>query len=449
MTVEKLMTIIDSISDGVLAVDTTMRITFFNDAAEKITGLKKKDAIGEKCYDVLRTDVCDSACALRQTFETEKPVINYYICSTRTDGKRVPISVSTALLRDHEGNVVGGVETFRDLSQVEALRKELEKGYTYADMIGRSPQMQELFELIPVVAGSDVTVLIEGESGTGKELVARAVHNTSRRREKPLISVNCGALPETLLESELFGYKAGAFTDAKKDKAGRFALAEQGTLFLDEIGEISPALQVKLLRVLEERVYEPLGSTKSVEADVRIIASTNRNLREQMQSGEFRKDLYFRLNVFCIRLPPLRERRMDIPLLIDHFIGRFNHIYNKDVSGITPPTLEILMNHHLPGNVRELENIIEHSFILCPGGVIRPEYLPEYLQEKQAIPAIEIAGTMKEMESLFILAALKRNHWNRKNTAAELGIDTSTLYRKIKKLGLNIPSATKGADQPT
>lgn len=440
LTISKLLTITDSISDGVLAVDLHMRVTFFNNAAVKITGIPKKNAIGKKCYELLRTDVCDSACALRQTFETGKPVINYYICSTRSDGKRVPISVSTALLQDENGEIVGGVETFRDLSQVETLRKELERNYSFSDMIGRSGPMKDLFDLIPIVAQSDSTILIEGESGTGKEMVARAIHNTSPRRDHPMISVNCGAIPDTLLESELFGYKAGAFTNAKKDKKGRFALAEGGTLFLDEIGELSPALQVKLLRVLEEFVYEPLGSTVSEKADIRIITATNRHLPEQMQIGNFREDLYYRLNVFCIKLAPLRERMTDVPLLIDHFIGKYNHLRNKDISGITPAALSILMEHHYPGNVRELENIIEHAFVLCPGGVIKPEFLPEYLHEKRSIPVVEIAGTMAELEALFTIAALKRNNWNRKKTAESLGIDPSTLYRKIKKFNLKTPT---------
>ena len=439
MTVEKLLTIIDSISDGVLIIDTDMRITFFNQSAENITGTSRKEVLGRKCHEVFKTNVCDTACPLRQTLTTGKPVINRYVCSTTTDGQQVPISVSTALLRDNRGRIVGGIETFRDLSQVETLRRELERRYTFDDMIGCSRQMQELFELIPIVAPSDSTVLIEGESGTGKELVARAIHHTSNRHTKPIISVVCGAIPDTLLESELFGYKAGAFTDAKKDKKGRFALAEGGTLFLDEVGDISPALQIKLLRVLQEHEYEPLGSIVSVKADVRIVAATNNDLTKLMQSGKFREDLYYRLNVFRIKVPPLRKRMMDVPLLINHFIGKFNHLRNKDVSGITPQVHEIVTNYSFPGNVRELKNIIEHAFVLCPGGVIRPEHLPTYIHEARPIPAVEIAGNLEEMEALFLTAALKRNNWSRQDTARELSINPSTLYRKIKKLGLTFP----------
>jgi transcriptional regulator with PAS, ATPase and Fis domain len=282
-------------------------------------------------------------------------------------------------------------------------------------------------------------LLIEGESGTGKELIARAVHNCSGRNSKPMIIVNCGAIPENLLESELFGYKSGAFTDAKKNKKGRFALAEGGTLFLDEIGDLSPNLQVKILRVLQDRVYEPLGSTHSEHADVRIISATNKNLANLVESGNFRKDLYYRLNIFRIEVPLLKDRKEDIPLLINHFIDKFCFPTHKDISGISPIALKTLLNHNYPGNIRELENIIEHAFVLCQGGVIKPEHLPDYLQKKSSIPAVEIAKTMDEMEAMFIAAALKRNNWSRKDTAKELGMDVSTLYRKIKKLGISYP----------
>jgi PAS domain S-box-containing protein len=442
ITIEKLLTIIDSVSDGVLAVDTEMHVTFFNRAAEMITGSSREEAIGRRCWEIFRTDACEKDCALKKTFETGKPIVNRFICSTHADGRRIPISVSTSLLIDRRGNVIGGVETFRDLTQVEALRKELEGDYAFADMIGRSKAMKSLFKLLPTIAESESTILIEGESGTGKELVAKAIHHSSPRRKKPLVVVNCGAIPDTLLESELFGYKAGAFTDARRDKLGRFAMAEGGSLFLDEIGDISPSLQVKLLRVLQDQTYEPLGGTESEKADVRIIAATNRNLTQLMEDNRFRQDLYYRLNVFTIRVPPLRERHSDIPLLIDHFIGKFNGLRNKDISGITPPALSVLMNHSYPGNVRELENIIEHAFVLCPGGVIRPEHLPNYLHEALPVPAVEIAGTLQEMEALFLTAALKRNNWNRGETARDLGINPSTLYRKIKRLGLTFPRST-------
>lgn len=445
VTIEELLTIVDGVSDGVVAVDREMRITFLNKAAEKIAGVTEEEALGRQCWEIFRTDACEKDCALRKTFKTGQPVVNRYVCTTGANGERIPISVSTALLIDQHGSVVGGVETFRDLSQVEALRKELEQEFSFADMIGRSESMKSLFKLLTMIAESESTVLIEGESGTGKELVAKAIHHLSSRRKKPLVVVNCGAIPDTLLESELFGYKAGAFTDARTDKPGRFAVAEGGSLFLDEIGDISPSLQVKLLRVLQDQVYEPLGSNRSERADVRIMAATNKDLTELMAANQFRQDLYYRLNVFAIRIPPLRDRRSDIPLLADHFIGKFNHLRDKDISGITPPTMSVLMNHSYPGNVRELENIIEHAFVICPGGVVRPEHLPDYLHENLPIQAVEIAGTLEEMEALFLTAALKRNNWSRRETARDLGINPSTLYRKIKKLGLTFPRSRRSS----
>ncbi len=432
--VKKLMTIIDSISDGVLAVDEHLRVTFINKAAERIIEKSRDDIIGKLCWDVFKSY---DNCPMRDTFKTGVPIVNRYICLTHSDGTPIPISVSTAMLKDDDGKVIGGVETFRDLTQVEKLRKELEGRYSFADMIGRSKAMQELFELLPIIAMSESSVLIEGESGTGKELVARAIHNASARQKFPMIIVNSAAIPDTLLESELFGYKAGAFTDAKKDKPGRFALAKQGTMFLDEIGDLSPLLQVKLLRVLQDQMYEPLGGVKSEKADVRIIAATNKDLSKLMVAGQFRQDFFYRLNVVNIKLPPLRDRKIDIPLLIDHFIGKYNLIFNKDVSGVTPPAIDILMNHQYPGNLRELENIIEHAFVLCPSGVIRPEHFPSNLQNQpKSIPLFEVNGSLEQVEVLTILAALKRNDWKRKETAEELGINPSTLYRKMQKYKL-------------
>lgn len=435
---EKLLTIIDSISDGVFTVDLNFNISFLNQAAERITGYKKIEALGRSCADILQTNICDKGCALRQTIISGQPVINKLVCMTNKKKQRVPISVSTALLKDRQGEIIGGVETFRDLNIVEKLRKEFESKYSFESIISQDHKMLELFKVLPIIAQSESSVLIEGESGTGKELVAHALHNLSNRKSGPFISINCGALPDTLLESELFGYKAGAFTDAKKDKKGRFALADKGTLLLDEIGDVSPAMQTKLLRVLQEKTYEPLGSTQSLKADVRIIAATNKQLEHLTSKGEFRQDLYYRINVVKITIPPLRERKGDIPLLADHFIDQFNKLRNKDISGIAQPALNLLMRHEFPGNTRELENLIEHAFILSPGGVIKLEHLPIYIQEQRPIPVVEIANTMNEMESLFIMGALKRNNWSRKQTAKELGMNTSTLYRKIRKLGLKI-----------
>lgn len=440
--------ILDSVADGVFTVDLDWRITSFNTAAERITGVKREEAVGRRCCDVFRASICEGDCALKRTRDSGRPVVNKAVYIYTAEGQRVPISVSAATLKDARGRVIGGVETFRDLSQVEELRKELEGRYTFADIVGRSAAMQRLFELLPQVAESSSTVLIDGDSGTGKELVARAIHDLSPRSKKRFVAINCGALPDTLLESELFGYKAGAFTDAKRDKPGRLAIADGGTLFLDEIGDISTAMQTRLLRVLQERVYEPLGSVEPVTADVRVVAATHRDLDELVREGKFRDDLYYRINVVRLRLPPLRERREDIPLLIERFVARFNHVQGKDIVGVSEGTLSVLMGHDYPGNVRELENVIEHAFVLCRGGLIEPQHLPPALQERSGV--LNRTGrsaaasrrrksglTLRELEAIHIADALRRHDGNRAAAARELGINASTLFRKLRALGLD------------
>ena len=436
---DQLETILNSIGDGVFTVDEEWTITFFNRAAEKITGVPRQEAVGSRCCDVFRASICETDCALRHTIDTGKPVINRAVYIINSDGKRIPISISTSLLRDGNGKIIGGVQTFRDLSRVERLRKELEKSYTFEDIVSKSAAMLKIFNILPAIANSDSTVLIEGASGTGKELIARAIHNLSPRKKRPLIAVNCGALPDTLLESELFGYKAGAFTDAKKDKPGRFVLANGGTIFLDEIGDISPALQVRLLRVLQEKAVEPLGGVGSVKIDVRVLAATNRDLSKLVDEGKFRQDLFYRINIIRLVMPPLVERKEDIPILVEHFIGKLNQIYGKDINGVSPETLRILMKHDFPGNIRELENILEHAFVLCEGGIILPDHLPDNLSSKSSAIQADSASTLNDLEAQFLLAALKRNAWNRQATAEELGIHKTTLYRKIHKLNLNLP----------
>ena len=432
--------ILDSIADGVFTIDLDWRITSFNAAAEKITGMSREEAVGKFCAEVFRATVCEDSCVLRRTMESGEPVINEEISIVRSDGEAIPISISTALLRDSDGDVIGGVETFRDLSVIEELRKELTASHTFHDIISKNHLMFDLFDIMPDLAESESTVLIVGDSGTGKELFARAVHDLSMRSDGPIVTVNCGALPDTLLEAELFGYRAGAFTDARKDKPGRFAVAEGGTIFLDEIGDLSPATQVKLLRVLQERVYEPLGANESVKADVRVITATNRDLEEMVEEGTFRRDLYYRINVVRLRIPPLRERREDIPLLVDHFIGRFNRLRGRNIAGVTADVMSTLMGHDFPGNVRELENIIEHAFVLCRSGMIGMHHLPDNFRPPEGRARPVETASLPELEGRFIIEALKRNGWNRERTARELGMHKTTLWRKIKRLGLKLPA---------
>ena len=439
---EAAQTILDSVTDGVFTVDTEWRITSFNASASRITGISQQEAMGRECCDVFRASICETECALRQTLASKRPVVNKAIYIIDAEGREVPVSISTAILRDGAGNIVGGVETFRDLTQVEELRRELEGRYRFADIIGRSAAMRSLFDLLPIIADSDSTIVIHGESGTGKELFARAIHDLSSRRGKRFVAINCGALPDTLLESELFGYRAGAFTDARKDKPGRFALAEGGTILLDEIGDISPAMQVRLLRVLQERVYEPLGSVEPVQADVRVITATHQDLEKLVREGNFREDLYYRINVFRLDLPTLRDRREDIPLLIEHFIARFNRIQNKDIVGVSDDVLSMLMGYDFPGNARELENIIEHAFVLCQGGLVESQHMPRELLESAyaSPPDLRPGASLDSLVAFHISDALRRHEGNRKAVAKELGIHPTTLARKMKALGVTPPA---------
>jgi len=432
-------TILDNIADGVFTVDGQMRITSFNRSAELITGVPSEEALGRRCSEVLRASICEERCVLRQTMATGKTMVHKEITIVRSDGRRLPIGISTALLRDASGRIIGAVESFRDMSLVAELRRELKGQYTFADIIGKSDKMQLIFKTLPQIAESDAAVLVEGESGTGKEMIAQAVHSLSPRRRRPFLAINCAALPDTLLESELFGYKAGAFTGARRDKPGKFALVRNGTLFFDEIADITPALQVKLLRVLQDGIFEPLGSVRPVTSGARIVAASNRNLAARVRTGEFRKDLYYRINVVRIELPPLRERMDDLPLLLDHFLERFSRRRGKQIHQVSPQALSVLMTHDYPGNIRELENIIEHAFVMCHGDTILPEHLPYDLAPK--IAGAEPSGEMrlKDLEARYIWDALRRNHWNRAATARALGVSRSTFFRKVRDLRIELP----------
>ncbi len=432
--------ILESISDGVFTVDHQWHITSFNHAAEEITGIPRKEAIGRRCCEVFRANMCETDCALKRTMREGKPFVDSSTYIVNSEQERIPVIVSTARLVDGSGAIIGGVETFRDMSLVETLRRELDAQSQVGGMVSRSPKMQKIFSMLPQIANSDAAVLIQGETGTGKEVMARAIHDASPRAKKPFVAVNCGALPDTLLESELFGHKKGAFTGAIRDKKGRFALAAGGTLFLDEIAGISPAFQVRLLRVLQDGTYTPLGADREENADVRVLAAGNQDVSEMVARGEFRQDLFYRINILKIDLPPLRERREDIPLLVDQTIRRLNASRGRQVTGIAPEALALLQQHEFPGNIRELINIIEHAFVMCAHGGIGLHCLPESLQPPhKVIPAGNFQSTVSTAEAQTIWAALERNNFNRLAAANELGIHKSTLFRKIKKLGLELP----------
>jgi PAS domain S-box-containing protein len=432
-------TVLNSISDGVFTVDLEWRITSFNKAAEVITGCNRYDAIGSPCWEVFHSALCGSECPLAETMETGRAVSDVRTTAVTDAGREITVQMSTSPLRDEDGRIVGGLETFRDVGALEQLRRELQARYSFEDLIGKSAAMQRLFELIPRVADSSSSVVIEGETGTGKELVARAIHNLSPRRDAPFVAVNCGALPDTLLESELFGHKAGAFTDARQDKPGRFQLADGGTIFLDEIADVSQAMQVRLLRVLQEGQVEPLGAVQPVPVDVRVISATNRPLSTLVKQGRFRDDLYYRIRVVHLVLPPLRRRREDIPLLVEGIISRLNELQGTQITGVTRAAMNRLMLYHFPGNVRELENIIEQAFVIRKEGEIDVGDLPPELQDQGG--AGPHGGTLEDLERSAIEAALRRTGGHRKQAARELGIDPSTLYRKMRALGIPPPAA--------
>jgi len=438
-------TVLRCVADGVFTVDQNWRITSFNKAAERITGRSADEAIGKMCSEVFHADICERGCAIRQTLESGREIIDQPARILSSSGRAIPISISTAVLRDDHGTLLGAVETFRDLSAIEQLRREIQSQYTFEDIIGKSEAFQKIFGILPDIAESESTVLIEGPSGSGKELLARAIHNLSPRRKKPYVVVNASALPTTLFESELFGYKRGAFTGATQDKPGRLDLAETGTIFFDEIGDLPPETQVKLLRLLQEREYEPLGGVKAQRADVRVVAATNKKLAELVSRGQFRDDLYFRLAVVRLTIPPLCERREDIPYLVDHFIDRFNAKRGKKIEGVTAAVMEVLMRHDFPGNVRELENVIEYGFVLCHNGLIDLHHLPDDLRPAGPLPASTPAAAsippLQRAEADAIRAALGHNQGHLGRVAEDLGISRTTLWRKMNKYGITTHDA--------
>jgi len=429
--------IFESISDGVFTTDKDCRITSFNQAAENISGFSREDAIGQYCFDIFRSDVCQSRCPLRNTLTNGEEHRNVRATIISRDGRKIPISVSTTVLFDKRGRARGAVEFFHDLSQLESLRSHIFKLRQMEDLVSSNEEMQRIFSLLPEIADSECTVLIQGPSGSGKELIAQAIHNLSPRKDNPYIKINCAALPENLLESELFGYVKGAFTDAKRDKPGQFLLAHGGTLLLDEIAEMPLPLQAKLLRVLNNGEFHPLGSVASYHSDARIISATNRDLEEWVRQGKFREDLYYRINVIAVHVPPLKERIEDLPLLVDYFITKFSAKRGKAIHGISPQALQLLRRYDFPGNIRELENAIEHAFVLCTGDTIEVCHLPpKMIQFSERAAERPANGLSDKTEEAVIREALARNLGNREKTALELGLHRTSLWRKMKKYGI-------------
>ncbi|MDP2689387.1 MAG: sigma 54-interacting transcriptional regulator, partial [Deltaproteobacteria bacterium] len=422
-----------SVKDAIITVDTGLNIIELNDAAESICGLSRQ-FIGRR-FDSLK---CDSRCveAVEKTVLEKRPVEMRRVLCDRCDrekGSKV-ITISTQPLVDERGGFSGAVLVIRDETRIAGLERDLGERKELHNFIGQSRNIQSVFQLIEALAQTRTTVLITGESGTGKELVAEALHYTGDRQEKPLVKVNCAALPERLLESELFGHVKGAFTGAVRDRVGRFELADGGTIFLDEIGDISNDMQTRLLRVLQEREFERVGDSKTRKVDIRIIAATNRDLAERVRRGKFREDLYYRLKVVELALPPLRDRLEDLPLLTDHFIRKFNRKLGKHIAGVSGEAKSVLMSYTWPGNVRELEHALEHAFILCNGDVISAVHLPPGFQRGTRPKTINAGSANDEREE--IISALGKTAWNKARAARLLGISRRTIYRRMERLDI-------------
>ena len=437
----RLKLILDSLDTGVLTVDRGGHITFFNTRAEGITGFDRGNVLGKSWDMIFGSKTSPEAEHFSQTIADGKSRLSTAGEIRTRQGQPLPVRANYMALKNEDGQIVGGLATFSDLSLVYQFNSAILDRYTMYDMVGKDPAIQKIFDIVPVVAASDATVLIEGPTGTGKDVLAKVLHNASKRSDNPMVKVNCAALPADLLESEMFGYVKGAFTGADKDKPGRFQEADTGTIFLDEIGDMPLALQAKLLRVLEDKEFYPLGSRKTTRVDVRIISATNQNLERLVSENRFREDLFYRLNVMRLELPSLKDRRSDIPLLIHHILKRLRNTRDTRVEDFSEEAMEVLLNHHYPGNVRELENIIEHALIVCQESLIEPRHLPLALQSGKADlhpqePQLSFVEKKEIGEKAMILNALEQNNWNRNKTAQALSVDRTTLWRKMKKYGL-------------
>jgi len=437
----KLDAIFNSNIEGTFTIDDGWNVTSFNAAAEKITGYKENEAIGKKCWEIFNSSICRNGCHMEQTMKKGKPTIGNELEIISKSGRRIPIRVNSAILKNNKNEKIGAVETFLDISEIKNLSEHLDEKFKYENIVGKNKEIKQIINVLESVAQTDSSVLITGESGTGKELAARAIHLNSSRRTGPFTAVNCSAFAESLIESELFGHEKGAFTGAVKTKVGRFELAQSGTLFLDEIGDLSITVQTKLLRVLETKEIERVGANKTLKIDTRIIAATNKDLEKEIEAGRFREDLYYRINVMNIHLPPLRERKDDLPILVNHFIEEFNEKFNRSIKHFSSSAFDILMDYNWPGNIRELENVIEHCFVLCSSDVIQIEHLPKRLREGNFHLATNNPSNslshIKDAEKNIIINILQKHNGNRSKTAEELNIHPTTLWRKMQKFGIS------------
>lgn len=427
--------ILNSLAEGVLTVDKNFKISFFNRAAESITGFDKDEVIGQFCKYVFKCELCQTQCPIGLVLESGNDIYEYNSSIEVKAGSRKPIRLNAAILKNSDDEPVGGVISFRDLSELMKLRRDTISPSNYFGIIGHSKSMQEIFSLIQEIAESDATVLIQGESGTGKELVANAIQATSLRKGKQFLKVNCSVFPQNLLASELFGHVKGAFTDAFKDRPGRFELADGGTLFLDEVAEMPLQTQIQLLRILQEGTFERVGESVTRNTDVRVIAATNINIKKALEDSKLREDLFYRLNVIPIHVPSLRDRREDIPYLIKYFIEDYSKIYKKEINDIDDDALEVFLNYSWPGNVRELENAIEYLIVRSKDNKnIAYNSLPTSFKNNINISQIDAVRESRNDNTSQLVKLLEKHHWNKTKVAQELGIGRTTLWRMLKNL---------------
>lgn len=432
--------ILDSIGEGVFTVDKDFRINFFNRSAERITGKSRDEVMGHFCKHVFRSEVCFTDCPIAIVLKTKKNIFDFENKIQCKTGALKPIKLNAAVLYNENDEPTGGIVSFRDLSELETIGMNLQSESQFHGIIGHSKQMKDIFQLIEEIAETDAPVFVHGESGTGKELVANAIQKLSSRNNNPYIKINCSVFPSNLLASELFGHVKGAFTDAVKDRAGRFEIADQGTIFLDEVAEMPLQMQIQLLRVLQEGTFERVGESITRTSNVRVIAATNIDIKDALKNGKFREDLFYRLNVIPIEIPPLRNRPEDIVPLTRHFLNKFSLFYKKQIFEIEGDALNILLNYSWPGNVRELENVIEYAFVRTT----KKDFI-----EKSKLPpnVIQSAGSRPDSvntkefitdshERAELIAVLEKFQWNKTRVAKELKIGRTTLWRQMKLLGL-------------
>ncbi len=429
--------ILDSIGEGVFTVDKNFKITFFNRAAEKITGFKRDQVVGKFCKYVCNSSKCLEQCPIAHVLQTGEVVSGLDCSMMHRNGHVISVKLNCAVLYNKKNDPDGGVISFRDMSEFEEIKLKLNRSSNFCGIVAHSKSMHEIFQLIEEIADSDASVLIQGESGTGKEMIANAIQALSHRKNGPFVKVNCSIFSPQLLASELFGHVKGAFTGAIKDRKGRFELAHGGTIFLDEVAEMSLEMQLQLLRVLQEGAFERVGESITRRVDVRVIAATNKNLKRALENGDFREDLYYRLNVIPIEIPPLRSRLDDIPYLVHHFIDKFTMVYNKDIKGVDDDALDILMRYNWPGNVRELENSLEYAFVRTKSGeALSANKFPPRLRQSATGAGVHVHKRLPGQEEIEILQLLNKYQWNKSRVAKELGIGRTTLWRKMKAMGL-------------